>query len=208
MRRSNARTLPVDFQPKMDSVKLQFRSNAHRSNFFSRISSLSMKQAKGNLWIYFVVAISVAVFCYIFVIARGSGNSPVSKRKFGIVIDGGSTGTRIHVFEFVINELGLPVFDFGKDGLATMRLNPGLSSFSGDPEGAGRSLLELVEFGKRGVPKDYWGETEIRLMATAGLRRLDMGVQEQILESCRRVLRSSDFKFRDDWASVITGMRF
>lgn len=27
-----------------------------------------------------------------------------------------------------------------------------------------------------------------------------------ILESCREVLRNSGFKFRDDWASVITGM--
>ncbi|KAI5081917.1 hypothetical protein GOP47_0001660 [Adiantum capillus-veneris] len=43
-------------------------------------------------------------------------------------------------------------------------------------------------------------------MATAGLRRLDVQVQESILESCRVTLRASKFKFRDDWASVITGI--
>ena len=58
------------------------------------------------------------------------------------------------------------------------------------------------------MPKEYWGETEIRLMATAGLRMLDLGVQAQILESCRKFLRVSRFKFQDDWASVITGMVF
>ncbi|KAF2298848.1 hypothetical protein GH714_028297 [Hevea brasiliensis] len=42
-------------------------------------------------------------------------------------------------------------------------------------------------------------------MATAGMRLLDYEVQERILESCRKVLRKSRFKFRDDWASVITG---
>lgn len=42
-------------------------------------------------------------------------------------------------------------------------------------------------------------------MATAGLRRLDLGIQETILESCRVTLRASGFKFRDEWASVITG---
>lgn len=96
-------------------------------------------------------------------------------------------------------------FDFGKEGLASMRVTPGLSAFEGDVDGAGRSLLELLEFGKGNVPKEYWGVTEVRLMATAGLRRLDFGVQERVLESCRGVLRVSGFLFRDDWASVITG---
>ncbi|KAF8378450.1 hypothetical protein HHK36_029790 [Tetracentron sinense] len=208
MRRSNARVPVVDSQQKMDSTKLQFRPNAPRSNFFSRISPVTTKNSKGNLWIFVAVAIILVVFCYIFNITGGSQNSPVSKRSFRIIIDGGSTGTRIHVFEFVNNEWGLPVFDFGKDELATMRVSPGLSSFAEDPEGAGRSLGELLEFGRGRVPKEYWGETEIRLMATAGLRRLDVYVQERVLESCRRVLRSSDFKFRDDWASVITDFCF
>nr|XP_028962438.1 uncharacterized protein LOC114826426 [Malus domestica] len=97
------------------------------------------------------------------------------------------------------------VFDFGKDGLTSMRVNPGLSAYAEDPESAGGSLRELLEFGKGRVPKDLWAEMEIRLMARAGLRLLDLGVQNQILNSCRKVLRSSRFKFRDEWASVITG---
>nr|XP_027072195.1 probable apyrase 2 isoform X1 [Coffea arabica] len=52
---------------------------------------------------------------------------------------------------------------------------------------------------------EYWRETEIRLMATAGLRMLEKGVQDRILEACRTVLRGSDFRFYDDWASVISG---
>ena len=42
-------------------------------------------------------------------------------------------------------------------------------------------------------------------MATAGLRLLDVDLQEKILEECRKVLGVSGFKFQDDWASVITG---
>ncbi|KAM1050762.1 hypothetical protein PS2_032208 [Malus domestica] len=86
-----------------------------------------------------------------------------------------------------------------------MRVNPGLSAYAEDPESAGGSLRELPEFGKGRVPKDLWAETEIRLMARAGLRLLDLGVQNRILNSCWKVLRSSGFKFRDEWASVITG---
>lgn len=130
-----------------------------------------------------------------------TGDSHRSRKRYGIIIDGGSTGSRIHVFSYII-ENGKPVFDFG-DG--AMKVNPGLSAHAEDPEGAGRSLIELLEFGKGRVPKKFRGETEIRLMATAGMRLLNLEVQERILESCRMVLRKSGFKFRDEWASVITG---
>lgn len=119
--------------------------------------------------------------------------------KYGIFIDGGSTGTRIHVLGL---KDGAPYF--GKE-LASMRVNPGLSAYAEDPDEAGRSLVDLLEFGMVRVPRDCWEDTEIRLMATAGLRRLELEVQERILESCRKVLRLSGFKFRNDWASVITG---
>lgn len=87
-----------------------------------------------------------------------------------------------------------------------MRLNPGLSSHADNPTNAGDSLRDLLDFAKRKVPPEFWAETEIRLMATAGLRLLDVVVQDKILDSCRRVLRDSGFRFTDDWATVITGM--
>lgn len=124
------------------------------------------------------------------------------------MIDGGSTGTRIHVFEFSMVR-GIPVVEMGKgESEMSMKVSPGLSDYAEDAEGAVRSIVELLEFGKGRVPKERWEETEVRLMATAGLRRLEVGAQERILESCRRVLRSSGFRFRDNWASVISGMGF
>lgn len=110
------------------------------------------------------------------------------------------------MFGFKLDGGGRPVFDFGEKGLGAMRISPGLSSYADDPSRAGGSLVELLEFAKNRVPKEHWGDTEIRLMATAGLRRLGFHVQEAILESCRRVLRVSVFEFRDSWASVISGI--
>ncbi|KAL6969599.1 apyrase [Sarracenia purpurea var. burkii] len=207
MRRPNARMLrrdsKIDTFSKMDSFKLQFRANSpHRSSLFSRNPKSSANITKYNVLVFVSIAIAIALLCYMFVSSTVYRNS--GKRKFGIVIDGGSTGTRIHVFEYVIRD-GVPVFDFGSTGVASMRLSPGLSAYAEDPEGAGRALEELVEFGKKKVPKEYWVQTEIRLMATAGLRMLDLAVQNRILESCRQALRLSGFKFRNDWASVITG---
>ncbi|KAJ4974401.1 hypothetical protein NE237_007575 [Protea cynaroides] len=205
MRRLNARILAVDSRTKMDSLITQFRPNFPRSNFISRTSPANTKRTRGNLWIFISLTAILATFCYLFVVSRGSRNSMVQKKKFGIVIDGGSTGTRIHVFKFLINEEGVALYDFGKEGLSSLRVNPGLSSYSEDPNSAGDSLLELMEFAKGRIPMDYWGDTEIKLMATAGLRRLEVNVQERILESCRGILSSSGFKFQSDWASVITG---
>ncbi|KAG0449682.1 hypothetical protein HPP92_027114 [Vanilla planifolia] len=124
--------------------------------------------------------------------------------RFSIIIDAGSTGTRLHVFSFVISpKTKLPVLDLAST--SSVKVRPGLSSYSGDPSSAGDSLVDLLRFGKGKVPRDQWGDTEVRLMATAGLRMLDAGVRDSILESCRMALRSSGFLFQDEWATVISG---
>lgn len=189
MRRPNARRTRVASESKpIDPV------DPHHDNESKNI-------AKSNC-AFFVTILVVITLVFFFFFAFFPGKNG---RKYGIIIDGGSTGTRIHVFRYRLEGGGNAVLDFGKDGLMSMRGVPGLSSFAEDPDGAGRSLMELLEFGKCQIPMENWGETEIRLMATAGLRMLEVEVQERILEACRRVLRSSGFKFMDEWASVITG---
>lgn len=89
-----------------------------------------------------------------------------------------------------------------------MRTSPGLSSFVDEPGKAGESLGKLIAFAEQNVGQNWVGSTEIRLMATAGLRMVDREVREEILKSCRSVLRGSGFKFQDDWASVIPGCLF
>lgn len=184
----------------MDPIKLPIRPS-NRSNLFARSPKRS---TRSNLCIIASIVIAfVFVLCYLLFYGRNSGG--FEKRKYGIVIDGGSTGTRIHVFGYEV-EGRKALFDFGDLGLASLRVNPGLSAFADNPEAAGESLMKLLEFGKGRIPNEFWVDTEIRLMATAGLRLLELAVQNRILNSCRRVLQASGFKFRDEWASVITGM--
>ncbi|KAE8673227.1 putative apyrase 6 [Hibiscus syriacus] len=182
---------------KMDPIKLQIRSNSRSTALFSR----NPRQTKPLPYFIAVsIAISIALFVFVYTFLFSSKDSV----KYSIIIDGGSTGTRIHVFSYKIDGDRNPVFDF-KQGLGSLKVNPGLSVYAEDLEGAADLLKELLEFGRSKVPESQWGETEIRLMATAGLRLLDDEVQERILEQCRKVLRVSGFKFRDVWASVITG---
>ncbi|XP_021746745.1 probable apyrase 6 isoform X3 [Chenopodium quinoa] len=210
MRRPNARSpkpnseIKSDPDPIMEPLSIksfQFKQNPNsRSSSFSRIPKA---QPKFNWVTVFFFPVAFVIVFYLSFVFLGQ-RTPENGRKFGIIIDGGSTGSRIHVFEYKV-EGGVPRFDFGPDGHSSMRVNPGLSAFEDNPERAGESLLELLDFGKRIVPRELWGDTEVRLMATAGLRLLDLEVQNRILESCRRLMRSSGLKFRDDWASVITG---
>ncbi|XP_020207809.1 probable apyrase 6 [Cajanus cajan] len=190
MRRSNARTrVNRNNNSQMDPIKIR------STNLFARNPKPSSSR---SLLIFLPLALSLLLILSYYAFSSSSLRAAF---RYRIIVDGGSTGTRVHVFKYRSDR----ELEFGEEGLASMRVNPGLSAFAEDPGGAGGSVAELVEFGKRRIPRASWGETEIRLMATAGLRMLDAEVQERILESCRKVLRSSGFKFRDEWASVITG---
>ncbi|KAE8716094.1 putative apyrase 5 [Hibiscus syriacus] len=181
----------------MDPIKFQNRPNSRSTALLSR----NPRQTRPTLSIFvvsIVVSLALLVFSYIFLF------SSAESTEFGIIIDGGSTGTRIHVFRYGVDRSKNLVFDF-KEGSDSLKVNPGLSAYVEQPEAVLGSLEELLKFGRKKVPKELWGETEIWLMATAGLRLLDVELQEQILEECRKVLRVSGFKFHDEWASVITG---
>uniref|UniRef100_A0A0E0LV76 ATP-diphosphohydrolase n=1 Tax=Oryza punctata TaxID=4537 RepID=A0A0E0LV76_ORYPU len=130
--------------------------------------------------------------------------SPRRPARYGVVIDAGSTGSRVHVIAYrssppAAAASALPRIDWART--ASMKATPGLSFFAADPGGAGRSLAPLVEFARRRVPPESWAGTDVRLMATAGLRLLDAAVAEAVLDSCRVLLRGSGFRFQDEWAT-------
>ncbi|KAJ6432300.1 hypothetical protein OIU84_019524 [Salix udensis] len=99
------------------------------------------------------VTLIVLLSCYYLFESKTKSSS----KKYGIIIDGGSTGTRIHVFGYRVGSGGKTVFDFEEGAL---KVSPGLSAYAEDPGGAGGSVEELVEFGKGRVPRELWGETE------------------------------------------------
>ncbi|XP_076885339.1 putative apyrase 6 [Bidens hawaiensis] len=193
----------------MNTKTLKFRHNQpplRPTNMFTtsqKPQQFQFHRTKPNLLIIGLLTSAIVLFCCFYY----SNYVKVDEgmKRYRIVIDGGSTGSRVHLFEYRIGKEGV-VFDFGgKGGLNSMRVGPGLSAFKDDEGGAGESVMELLEFAKMRVPEEEWAQTEVRLMATAGLRLLEVSVQERILEACRKVLRRSGFEFRDDWASVISG---
>ena len=76
--------------------------------------------------------------------------------SYAIVIDAGSTGSRIHIFRFlnVAGELELEFDEFDQ-------LKPGLSSYADKPEDAAKSLKPLLDKALSTVPKSVSKSTPI-----------------------------------------------
>ncbi|GAA6102987.1 ectonucleoside triphosphate diphosphohydrolase 6 isoform X3 [Tachysurus ichikawai] len=88
--------------------------------------------------------------------------------RYGIMFDAGSTGTRIHIFQFQ-QEPNASL----KLGPETFKaIKPGLSAYADEPEKCKAGLLELLEAAKKTVPPAQWSYTPLALRATAGLRLL------------------------------------
>ncbi|KAH9912853.1 nucleoside phosphatase family-domain-containing protein [Epithele typhae] len=104
--------------------------------------------------------------------------------QFALMIDAGSTGSRIHIYKF--NNCGpSPAYEYE----VFKMLQPGLSSFRDSPRGAAESLDPLLEEAKRVVPASLQKCTPVAVKATAGLRQLGTKESGDILAAVRQRLR-------------------
>ncbi|OMH85352.1 putative guanosine-diphosphatase [Zancudomyces culisetae] len=105
--------------------------------------------------------------------------------QYVLMLDAGSTGSRIHVYKFnyckTQPELEDEVFEETK---------PGLSSFDGDAEGAAASLDKLMDTALKNVPKHLYNCTPVSVKATAGLRLLGEAKSKAILQAIEARLSS------------------
>ncbi|KAI1315652.1 Guanosine-diphosphatase [Mortierella claussenii] len=105
--------------------------------------------------------------------------------QYVLMIDAGSSGSRIHVYKFnyckATPELESELFQ---------QLQPGLSSFVDDSEGAAKSLDPLLEAAFNTVPKYLHKSTPVAVKATAGLRLLGEVKSSKILDAVRHRLET------------------
>ncbi|XP_026661201.2 probable apyrase 6 isoform X3 [Phoenix dactylifera] len=159
-------------------------------------------------WFLAIGLLTLPFLFYLIAVARRvhtSARFDATRPKcFGLVIDAGAAGSRIHVFEF-LNEGRIPFVGVDGKGSVSMKVRPGLREFAAEPERAGDSLQEMLEFAKGRIPRAEWKATRIWFIDTGGVGSLKLEVSSAIMKSCRRALTASGFMFRDEWASSITG---
>lgn len=111
--------------------------------------------------------------------------------QYALMIDAGSTGSRIHVYKF--NNCGptpeLENEDFEMTAKKTG--GGGLSAYGDHPEVAARSLDPLMEVAVKNVPDKLKGCTPVAVKATAGLRKLGEEKSKAILRAVRDRLETA-----------------
>ncbi|KAG6393941.1 hypothetical protein SASPL_144516 [Salvia splendens] len=127
----------------------------------------------------------------------------VEQQKYAAVFDAGSTGSRVHVFNFDSDMGLLPIdqeFEFYQ------AITPGLSSYADDPKAAADSLRPLLDQAEAVVPQELRSTTPLKLGATAGLRLLPGNASDAILEAVKEYFeQESSLDYRPEWITVLQG---
>ncbi|KAJ1545881.1 Golgi apyrase [Cladochytrium tenue] len=134
------------------------------------------------------------------------GGQPDGEENYGIVIDAGSSGSRIMVYSWVFpsaNDLGgekdsLPIISLASpDGRFRVHtVEPGLSSLVTDPspETTEAYLAPLLDYARSVIPEAQHSATPVYLLATAGMRMIPQPTRDLIMNlTCEATERYSPF---------------
>ena len=123
------------------------------------------------------------------------------QQHFGLVIDAGSSGTRMRVFTWTsidhIREAALKP--------RCLRVKPGLSSYADRTELAARQLMELVKCAQGVVPPPFRRTAPLFFRATAGFRLLQRTPAHALLDTARQTLSGDACPFAFVDARVLSG---
>jgi len=129
-----------------------------------------------------------------------------------IIIDGGSTGSRLHIFEFLIansDDDDQQAQSHTVERRGSARVDRPLSAFAPttqhdedetaavvDAEAVAAHLLPLFQFAARQIPAACHATTPVHYGATAGMRLLDADTQENVYRAAYEgLVAHPDFRF-------------
>ncbi|CAD5223556.1 unnamed protein product [Bursaphelenchus okinawaensis] len=126
-------------------------------------------------------------------------------RFYSAVIDAGSTGSRLHLFEFS-HDPAQEHSPFKLESETFRQTNPGLSSYAADPSKAAASIKYLIDEARKKVPKGLWNHTPIVMKATAGLRLLPSDESDRILFEVEAVVQKSGLLTEAESVGILSGI--
>ncbi|KAG9138034.1 hypothetical protein Leryth_001294 [Lithospermum erythrorhizon] len=192
--------------------------------------SKSKNQAMLRVKNYRVLKISIALMIILLLLVGGyliydpNGVQYVSRRGsrcyYTVVVDCGSTGTRVNVYEWLMEDgsksskRNLPVLmHMYPDNVRKsescryhcMQTEPGLHKFVGNATGVRGSVEPLIHWAEQWVPVGRRSDTPIFVLATAGMRRLVEDDARRILQDVEGVVKQHGFMHRKSWIRVLSG---
>ncbi|EED22962.1 nucleoside diphosphatase (Ynd1), putative [Talaromyces stipitatus ATCC 10500] len=125
----------------------------------------------------------------------------MGKWRYGVILDAGSSGTRVHIYRWLNNFKARQSDDLQKLRSLpeiktkeewTKKIKPGISTFADKPERVGSDHLdELLQHALDVVPETAVKDTPVFLLATAGMRLLSDAQRAQILNEVCSYFRSN-----------------
>jgi apyrase len=122
-------------------------------------------------------------------------------QHYSIIVDAGSTGSKLHVYQYAKGEALPKVKD-----ILSESVKPGLSSFANNPEAAGESLKNLLDDAVTVLKNAHVDPqtVSVNVLATAGMRLLPSDTQQAIYKSVKYYI-SSNYTFAIDHVETISG---
>jgi apyrase len=122
--------------------------------------------------------------------------------SYAVVFDGGSTGSRVHIFEFSKRGKELKLV---KDTFHQLKPGLGDAGWAADPQKSAASLQPLIDKAVAAVPEDKQAVTPVELRATAGLRLLPGKQAVAILEAVGGLLLTTPFRTVPNGVTIMDG---
>ncbi|KAI1503573.1 guanosine-diphosphatase [Biscogniauxia marginata] len=184
-----------------------------------KLQAASMNQAQKTRWLKTTAIVVFLVFLFYYLSPKGvdiyqgvsnSGGQVPSDSSYGtdkcaksfskdkpivqyvLMIDAGSTGSRIHVYKF--NNCGPTPELENEEFKMTEKSVGGLSKYKDDPLAAAKTLDDLMEVAMKTVPDKLKGCSPVAVKATAGLRMIGSEASQKILDAVRTHLEK-DYPF-------------
>ncbi|BAT99827.1 hypothetical protein LR48_Vigan06g065000 [Vigna angularis] len=138
--------------------------------------------------------------------------------KYYVVLDCGSTGTRVFVYHTSVRfqrRSNLPIaVDSSRNSLHKkprgraydrVETEPGIDKLVRNVSGLHKALKPLLRWAKKQIPVHAHKSTSLFLCATAGVRRLPVIDSMWLLDNAWTVLKNSPFMCERDWVRIISG---
>ncbi|KAL8535355.1 hypothetical protein ACS0TY_011124 [Phlomoides rotata] len=172
--------------------------------------------------VIFVLLCLLLFACLCFTLLFFYSNWSRGTSKFYVVIDCGSTGTRVYVYQASVNHKeddnlpivlkSLPESFQQKSGSQTgraynrMETEPGFDKLVHNISGLKKAIKPLIKWAEKQIPENSHKSTSLFLYATAGVRRLPSSDSDWLLNNAWSILKSSPFLCKKEWVKTITGM--
>ncbi|GFY83476.1 GDA1/CD39 nucleoside phosphatase family protein [Actinidia rufa] len=198
------------------------RGNGGSSFSKEKASPRSPRVQKKWVRVFMVLLCLMLFAVLLFELQFYNSNWSQGKPKFYVVLDCGSTGTRVYVYQATINHKkdgslpfllrSLPEGFQRKPSLQSgraynrMETEPGFDKLVHNVSGLKGAIKPLIRWAEEQIPKHVHKTTALFLYATAGVRRLPSSDSQWLLEKAWSILKNSSFLCQREWIKSISGM--